>query len=250
MKQSITVADILNSVEFELMQHTLLQDDVADSIQRLRAYQVNARSELFTQGKSLTIDSAVELQLETSEMLLTLVQVMNQRVEALQQDVRRSAFLKQHLRPAVEDGAGFVADPSILERFDSPETADVAQSSSLQSVDEGVEAPDPAFPSDDYADNEHAAIQMDVRQSNVPLLGGLMNQTRKALHELVLFYVNQAVMQQAEVNRTHSELLRELLAMNRAQAKEISELRSRLSQLTAHQPGNSPAAASENATEG
>jgi hypothetical protein len=53
-----------------------------------------------------------------------------------------------------------------------------------------------------------------------------------SLHELVLFYVNKVVEQQADVNRAYGDALRDLIAANRVQATELQELRNHLLQLT------------------
>ena len=43
-------------------------------------------------------------------------------------------------------------------------------------------------------------VKLLVTRSEVPLIGGLIDKLRTKLHELVLFYTNQAVAQQAEIN--------------------------------------------------
>jgi len=43
-------------------------------------------------------------------------------------------------------------------------------------------------------------VKLFVSRSQVPLLGSFIDAMRAKLHELVLYYVNQAVAQQAEIN--------------------------------------------------
>lgn len=238
MKKTMTVADILNSVEFELMQHTLLQDDVADGIQRLRAYQTHARSELLSDGKNPSISAAIDMQFNTNEMLLTLLQVLDQRFETLQQDFRRAAFAQQHASPA----SG--ADPAESAQADAVQSNQqwrtVAATSlstpaalSVMDFNHAELSPDALS---EFITDKPPLLEMDVRQSQTPLLGGMINRVRRELHELVLFYVNKVVWQQAEVNRTYGAMLQELIAANQVQAGEIRELRRQLLQLTAQQP--------------
>jgi hypothetical protein len=84
-----------------------------------------------------------------------------------------------------------------------------------------------------------------VRQSNVPLIGGLLNRIRRALHELVLFYVNKIVRRQTEINELYSVALQELVTLNQAQAQEIAQLRWRLQRLTAAKESSDTAQTSE-----
>ena len=44
-------------------------------------------------------------------------------------------------------------------------------------------------------------IRLQVSRSNLPLIGSLVDRLRAALHQVVLFYVHQAVEKQADVNR-------------------------------------------------
>jgi len=236
MKRPLTVADILNSVEFELMQHTLLQDDVGDGIQRLRAYLANIRSEVLGDGKSPSVNAAIDLQLNTAAMLLTLLQVIDQRFAALQQDFRRAAFAQQHTSPA--SGAAQTESAQVDNDQSSHPWRNVAAALSLPAAHTAMDFDDAARSTDalnEFITDEPPLLEMDVRQSQTPLLGGVINRARRELHELVLFYVNKVVRQQADVNRTYGSLLQELIAANQAQAQEVQELRRQVLQLTAQQ---------------
>lgn len=245
MKRPMTVADILNSVEFELIQQTLMQDDVSEGIQRLRSYQTNARTDLLGDGKSPSISSAIDVQFNTNEMLLTLIQVMNHRIETLQQDFRRSAFLKQHMPATLTDAANAETAQVEVAEIDEKWLAIAASltashDSALQDAGNPDKYSPPAVEIDEFVFGEVAPLQMDVRESRVPLLGGLFNQIRRALHELVLFYVNKLARQQDDVNNAYGKQLQELAAVNHAQAQEIRDLRKLVIQLTQQNSGNQP----------
>jgi len=241
MKRPITVTDILNSVEFELLQHTLMQDDVADGIHRLRAYQADARNKWLQQGRKPSVDSLVELQINTNEMLLTLIQSLNHRLETLQQEFRRAAYLKQHTSTTATDTITATATDATrtetgLADDQSPDLAQPWDSIGDALLSETADERDGAFAInstlDAYLTSELARVQMDVRESNTPVLGGVFNRVRMSLHELVLFYVNKVVEQQADVNRAYGDALRDLIAANHAQAVELQELRGHVLQLT------------------
>ncbi len=227
MKRPITVTDILNSVEFELLQHTLLQNEVTDGIHRLRAYQADARNRWLQQGRNPSIDSLLDLQLNTNEMLLTLIQMLDQRLEALRQELRRAESLTLHIPPTSAPAEeNLAAAPT-----STPPALHVPAEDDLSNASTNAHEPAPSVMLAELWNSELPRIQMDVRESNTPLLGGVFNRIRMSLHELVLFYVNKVVEQQAEVNRTYGNALRDLLAANRAQALELQELRMKLSQL-------------------
>jgi hypothetical protein len=236
MKRPITVADILNSVEFELIQHALLQDDVSESIQRLKTYQARTRVELFGQGKSPTFEEVVSAQFNANEMMATLIQVMNQRLEALWQEVRQAAYLKQHApltSDSLSEGASLSERASFSSRWPGPsdaqfETLDVF-AQHVSNVDDKISTLGTLVDSIRHAS---LPLEMEVRHNSVPLVGGLLNRVRGALHELVLFYVNKVVRRQTEVNESYSVVLQELVALNQVQAQEIAQLRWLLQRLT------------------
>ncbi len=240
MKQRLTVTDILNSVEFELMQHTLLQDDVADGIQRLRAYQLQTRNELLSHGKNPSLNAVIDAQFNTTEMLLTLLQVIDQRCAALQQDLRRAAFAQQHGATPTGAAPAEGAQPDDAQEGRARGAVAPALTSLPAAMTPAAmhfdDAPFATAALDAFITDEPALLEMDVRQSQTPVLGGLVNRVRRELHELVLFYANKVVRQQAEVNRTYGNALQELVAASQAQAWEIQELRAQLLQLTAGQP--------------
>ncbi|MCC9075702.1 hypothetical protein FKZ61_006185 [Litorilinea aerophila] len=230
MKRPITISDILNSVEFELLQHALMEDEVSEGIQRLRTYQARTRAELFGEGPSPTFDDIVKVQFNANEMMATLIQAMNHRLEALRQEVRQAAYLKQHMPPiphSLPDQELF-SDHHLnsintsFSTFDPmpPEPIDIGdRMKALDALAESIQ------------DASHA-MEMEVRQSNVPIIGGLLNRLRRALHELVLFYANKIVRRQSEVHAAYYAVLQELISLNRAQAQEIAQLRLHLQSLS------------------
>jgi hypothetical protein len=84
-----------------------------------------------------------------------------------------------------------------------------------------------------------AEIGMEVQRSQIPVFGGMVNWLRRVLHELVLFYVNRAVRQQAETHQLYGALLQQLVAAQQVQAAEIAALRVQLQELTSQ--GSLPA---------
>ncbi|MDX1416466.1 MAG: hypothetical protein R3293_19860 [Candidatus Promineifilaceae bacterium] len=50
-------------------------------------------------------------------------------------------------------------------------------------------------------------VKLLVTRTEIPLIGGLIDRLRTKLHQLVLFYINQAVAQQAEINEHFLQVL-------------------------------------------
>lgn len=223
MKRPTTVTDILNSVEFELIQHTLSQGDVASGIQQLRTYQAKARGELFGQDRLPALGEVADVQFHANEMAATLLQVMHLRLEAMHQELQQATFLKQHQwvdRPPSERGEEALRSPSVAGWPVRMAPENLATSDSLDNALDALQK------------HPVAEIGMELQRSQIPLLGGMVNWLRRVLHELVLFYVNRAVRQQAESHELYGALLQQLTASQQAQAAEIAALRAQLQALT------------------
>ena len=63
-------------------------------------------------------------------------------------------------------------------------------------------------------------INLQAQKSNVPLIGPLLDRLRTAVHQLILFYVNQFVTEQARVNQLNVHLINELSIEIEKLAKE------------------------------
>jgi metal-sulfur cluster biosynthetic enzyme len=79
-------------------------------------------------------------------------------------------------------------------------------------------------------EHDRVSVEMALTGMGLPLVGGLAQRVRAALHELVLFYVNRLATRQTRVNyqasRAMALLIRELEA-------EIRDLRARIETLEA-----------------
>ena len=230
MKRPMTVADILNSVEFELIQHTLSQGDVASGIQQLRTYQAKARGELFGQDRLPALGEVADVQFHANEMAATLLQVMNLRLEAMHQELQQATFLKQHRwmdPPPSEMGEKSLHSQNVAGWPVLTAQQNLVASDSLDNALDALQK------------HPVAEFGMEVQRSQIPVFGGMVNWLRRVLHELVLFYVNRAVRQQAETHQLYGALLQQLVAAQQVQAAEIAALRVQLQELTSQ--GSLPA---------
>lgn len=68
----------------------------------------------------------------------------------------------------------------------------------------------------DYYENLYQAsvsqqqLHLQVTQTNIPLIGGLIDRLRTMIHQVILFYLNQVLSEQARVNQLNSQLINEL----------------------------------------
>jgi FkbM family methyltransferase len=77
---------------------------------------------------------------------------------------------------------------------------------------------------------DKVAVEMALTESRLPLVGGLVQRLRVALHELVLFYVNRLAARQIRFNE---QTARALAALVRDLEAEVRELGARIAELEA-----------------
>lgn len=244
MMRPMTPNDVLNDIEFELMQGAVSRDELGQGIQTARQYQNKVRAELLTSAADGKIDVAdlVGRQFQLNDMVLTLFQVIGARVQSLQIEVRKSAYLKQHRPGAV---------PAHSESQDSDSTAAPTALDESGEENGGAPAVDiamaeaamvwmPDFSGVDAVGDEDVAeamspdaldVPIDVRPVHVPLLGWIFTRMRTALHSLVHFYVERLAKKQAAVNRVYGEHIVHLEQINQQQQSQIEVLHAQIEEL-------------------
>ena len=75
---------------------------------------------------------------------------------------------------------------------------------------------------------DKVGVEMALTESRLPLVGGLVQRLRTALHELVLFYVNRLAARQIRLNE---QTARALTILVRDLEAEIADLRARVTAL-------------------
>jgi hypothetical protein len=74
------------------------------------------------------------------------------------------------------------------------------------------------------------SVEMALTQTRLPVIGGLVQRLRAALHALVLFYVNRLAARQIQVNE---QVARALAALVHDVETEVRDLRARVAELEA-----------------
>ncbi len=195
MKRSLTASDILSDIEFELAQGAISRNDLGQGIQAIKQYQNKMRSEVFLSARQ-TVDrrETVGQQFQINDMHVTLMQEMAAAIQSLRSDLRQIGEVRQN------------APVASIMRWSTAEVENAMRSKALH-------------------------VKPDVRSIGVPVIGGLLQRLRVALHHLPLFYVQRLADKQAAINRTYGEWILHLTRLYEGQQEEIEALGSQVAAL-------------------
>lgn len=196
-----TVEDILDDIEFELIQGTILSDELSQSVQALRQYQNKLRSELFATPRKLDREAVARL-FQVNDMLLTVLQEMATALEASRR--------VQH-RPATQcSSVSFdtVALNALMLARDPHQIERVMREDAIH-------------------------VDLQVRLRRLPFIGRLIERAQIFFHRPALFYTHLLADRQASVNRTLGDWVLSLHEHQVRQATEMEQLRARLATLEA-----------------
>jgi len=226
MKDLLTANDVLSDIEFELVQGAVSQDDLGQSIQVVRQYQNKVRGEVLQALRQAGGSRKVVTRLfQINEMLITLSQETAAAVQSLRVDLRKVARMSQVASPA----ATTASISATGEDVDASVETDVA---ALGQMAEDLDWQPPA----EVVGAMRAKtllIEMGVQPAGIPIIGGLVQRLRIALHNLALFYVRRLARRQTEINQTYGDWILRLIPMCRYQQKQIDLLGARVASLEA-----------------
>jgi hypothetical protein len=86
-------------------------------------------------------------------------------------------------------------------------------------------------------------IELDVRSTRMPIIGGLLKRLRIALHSLTLFYTNRLASKQEEVNRIYGDWILHLSQLLQYQQEQIESLRNQVIELQVRLEGTEQSSA-------
>lgn len=206
MPASYTAKDVLEDIEFELAQGAITRDDLGQSIHAVKKYQSKMRAELFAPGaKEPALREALARQFQLNDMLLTLLQEVAGSVYDFRLQLRRTAQLKPR-QPAAEEVDGEFPSSLSPDQWRDPAGLRSTAATSLEPL-------------------------LDVRPVPTPVVGGLLQRVRYALHNLTLFYVHKLGREQRGVNNTFADWLLYQEALHRHHVAENDRLRRRVMEL-------------------
>ncbi len=220
--RTISADEVIQNIEFELLQSAVSHDDLGAGIQSVRQYQNRVREKLLDLSRDTKNGREIIIHLcQINEMLITLIQELNTALHALQIEVRKMARLAQ-VR-ALHDSAGWAGEVGL-----QPEEPTHARAIPVSDIEQAMR-------------RDALHLELDLRPAAVPVIGGLVKKLKFALHDLVLFYTRQLAQKQTAVNRTYGEWVMYLIETCERQQIEIELLRARLAAVESHleiQAGN------------
>jgi hypothetical protein len=228
MSERLSATDVVRDVEFELLQGVVSRDEIGQALQSLREHQYKARSRMLQGGSTAAgAADALRRQYEITEMVITLLQEMNSRVNDLQLEVRRVGALPREIREPIPDAARGV-------QTDLTDAPDAATSWLLPHSPRQTEEIERSM------GGEALDVSMITSTGSVPLIGWLVNRVRVFFHARGLLYARALASKQAPINQTYGDWLLYLNGVNQQQQAEIASLRAEVSALRAEQGANGP----------
>ena len=214
MKTSVSAADIINDIEFELIQGSLSRDDLGQGIQTIRKFQSELRRQTFdSTAAKIDLNEVLSRQFQLNDMLLTLLQ----ETAAAIQENRYTLLQAAQTEP------------------DSANNSAYGQQQSNGSTVEGRSAsPIPERDKKDLRavmDPDRLKLVLDMQPSTVPIIGSFIKRLRTALHNLVLYYIRLLAQKQRDVNQTLADWALYLDSVDRNQGDEVELLRNQMAML-------------------
>jgi len=216
----VTVNDVVNDIEFELVQGAVSRDELGRALQAVRQYQNKVRTEALTSARHKDDRQALRWQFRLNDMLLTLLQELIAALQALRLQQSRTV-----------PNAG-----------DPPPTEAMGPIPLLSGDAEESSAPEKAYedwyyqkPSDEVEaarQPEALYLKSEVRASRLPLIGGLITYFKHLFFHLpALFYIQRLAERQVPINRLYGDWILHLYRVNRYQHEQIKHLNAQLAAL-------------------
>jgi hypothetical protein len=195
-----TAQDVFDDIEFELLQGSIVHDDLGRGIAAIKQHQSKLRTELLAPEQAEPdLREALGRQFQLNDMLLTLLQ---ETAVALQANNQKVEQLTRHRpQPAPPQPPAGKA-PSAPDQTIWRDPAPLRQAAAT-----------------------NLTPQFDMQPASLPLIGGWLQRLRHAAHSLVLFYLGRLSDSQQEVNQTYTDWLLYQHALHQYQAEEIAQLR-------------------------
>ena len=218
MARSFLVEDILNDIEFEIMQGTIASEELKKGIEQVRAFQNKARSESFEKLKLTNPQREIfSRQFQITDMLLNLLMELALTVQSTQQEARQILrSLSSHQEGASDRQLGNLGDVS--SKTHVPLTEYVTGDSEFKSTAELERIMQPnAF-----------VVESQVTPVRIPIIGWLLTQLRIFYQRPALHYTRLLAHRQSEANRILSEHILFLEDLVQSQQAKIEELQTEI----------------------
>ncbi len=200
MTHFLTAEDVLNEIEFELAQGAISKDDLGQAIQEVKKYQNKLRSEVFQPKEEMPpLRELVGRQFQLNDMLITMLQEMAATMQEMQLKSKRLAHWQSSHSPPARPST--TAVPPLDNSIWRDE----------QEIHEAMA--------------EALEVDMEIRPTNVPVVGSWLQRFKHEMHALVVFYLRKLADRQTAVNRTYGNWALYFDTLHHYHQKEIHQLK-------------------------
>lgn len=223
--RSLTIQDVLDDIEIELLQGAVTRDDLGQSVQNVRRFQNQVRGEALDKAARPDYRTIANRQFQINDMLLTLAQEMATRQAALELELhkaQRAGLRRDSLPLAVRDQTG----TPVAGGHSARQEAETARPASEELVRR-------LGAIQDAMRDDALTLQLEVTPTETPVVGRLLGGVRTALHSLVVFYSSRLAARQTEINRTYGDTLQSLLRGREADREALELLAAEVARLRA-----------------
>jgi hypothetical protein len=223
MMQPLTADDVVQDIEFELIQGAITRNDLGQGIQAVKQYQAKLRTELFAAGQEMPpMREIVARQFQLNDMLITLLQEMAAATQEMQLKSSRLAHWQPVLAPTTAGSlpnALLIPQPVI--------TTDIVLVEPLETeTNHGRDTRELQ-----QTLNDPLTIKLEMQPSNLPF----WRRFKAEMHNLVLFYVRKLAERQTAINHTHTDWALYFNTLHQQQQQQIQQLQAQIAALQAEQ---------------
>ena len=214
MARSYMVKDILDDIEFEILQGTIASQEIKKGLEDVRAYQNKARGEALARLKLTDPQREVfSRQFQIIDMLLNLMMELALTVQSTQADARRIGLaLPTRQETGSDRGANNLGDAS--RATVNPMAAEIVSSLEFK----------PAAELESIMQPDTLAFEPQMQSIRIPVIGPLFTKLRLFYQRPALHFTRLLAHRQSEANRILSERLLFLEAVVEAQQAQIEKL--------------------------
>lgn len=209
MQNTTIVKEIIDDIEFELIQGIATRDDTSQGISVLRQYQNRLRGEAFASSAALNRDALARL-LRFNDLLITLLQEMNMTLQGLRRTLHQVAQARSktfHLDvPAYEASPETPALPIVPSKRKTSEIENAIRDDALR-------------------------LDLRARLTQLPVIGRLIGPLQIFLHRPALFYVRLLADRQSPINRIFGNWILDLSEREVQHNVQIAHLNARVAAL-------------------
>ncbi len=218
MNETLTAKDILNDIEFELLQGVIAQGKLSDAVRAVKQFQNTARAETFRSLNTNAIHrDLVSRQFQINDMLIALLEETALTLQLVQQPQRARGDVMPQDQAIVEPRAAVVPRVPLTE---TRLTRDPLVSRPPAEIENAMRS-------------EAIQVELQMNAIGIPLLSGVLMWFRALWHRAALFYVHLFANRQAPINRTYGEWLLDHAQRLQQQQDQIDALNTQVLALRA-----------------